>query len=161
MGLYDVPAEIDFILSNTGKQSLTYIGHSEGTTQFFIGSSMLPDYYKSKVNLFIALAPIARLTHEQNTVLRIASEIIDPLEEAVKVTGFYDIFKMNQVESFLSSSFCKLVGRFCTMMADNNWDYNTLVDNDERYPDKMAHQPAGAGWRTLIHYGQIIKDGKF
>ena len=47
------------------------------------------------------------------------------------------------------------------MMADNNWDYNTIVDNDDRYPDKMAHQPAGAGWRTLIHYGQIIAKGKF
>ena len=32
MGLKDVPAEIDFILNATGKEKLTYVGHSEGTT---------------------------------------------------------------------------------------------------------------------------------
>jgi hypothetical protein len=32
MGLYDVPAEIDYILNVTGYEKLSYIGHSEGTT---------------------------------------------------------------------------------------------------------------------------------
>lgn len=47
------------------------------------------------------------------------------------------------------------------MIANNNYDWNNLIDNPDRYDDKMAHQPGGAGWRTLIHYGQIIKSGKF
>jgi hypothetical protein len=85
------------------------------------------------------MAPIARLTFEENGVLRLASEILDPLQAGIKLTHFYDIIKLNDVEAFLSSGLCKIVGRFCTMMADNNWDYNTLVDNDNRYPDKMAH----------------------
>lgn len=51
MGLYDVPATVDFILKETeGKNKIgkiaAYIGHSEGTTQFFIGSSLKPEYYK-------------------------------------------------------------------------------------------------------------------
>ena len=45
MGLKDVPAEIDFILGSTKQEKLSYIGHSEGTTQMFIGLSMLPEYY--------------------------------------------------------------------------------------------------------------------
>ena len=66
MGTYDVPAFTDFILNKThGKNKIgklaAYIGHSEGTTQFFIGSSLKPEYYKEKVNLFIAMAPIVRL----------------------------------------------------------------------------------------------------
>jgi pimeloyl-ACP methyl ester carboxylesterase len=32
MGVYDVPAEIDYILKNTGFDQISYIGHSEGTT---------------------------------------------------------------------------------------------------------------------------------
>lgn len=32
MGNYDVPANIDYILSYTGNKTLSYIGHSQGTT---------------------------------------------------------------------------------------------------------------------------------
>ena len=65
MGVLDVPAEIDYIHKVKGdkKKIAAYIGHSEGTTQFFIGASMLPDYYDQNVQLFVALAPVARLTH--------------------------------------------------------------------------------------------------
>jgi len=64
MGIYDVPAEIDYILESTHFSKIaSYIGHSEGTTQFFIGSSLKPDYFSEKVSLFIGLAPIVRLDH--------------------------------------------------------------------------------------------------
>ena len=32
---YDVPSVIDYILNTTGYYSLTYVGHSQGTTQMF------------------------------------------------------------------------------------------------------------------------------
>jgi hypothetical protein len=32
----------------------------------FIGSSMLPEYFKRKVDYFVALAPIVRLDHSTN-----------------------------------------------------------------------------------------------
>lgn len=45
MGTHDVPTFIDYILNNTKNTNpidkiAAYIGFSEGTTQFFIGSSM-------------------------------------------------------------------------------------------------------------------------
>ena len=80
MGLYDVPAMTDFILKTTeGKNKIgklaAYIGHSEGTTQFFIGASLKPDYYKEKVNLFVSLAPVVRLDHSPNKLMVHASVI--------------------------------------------------------------------------------------
>ena len=35
MGQYDVKVNIDFILKMTGKKKLTYVGHSQGTSQMF------------------------------------------------------------------------------------------------------------------------------
>jgi lysosomal acid lipase/cholesteryl ester hydrolase len=66
MGLYDVPAFIDFILAKTGQDKLTYVGHSQGTTQMFIGTSLIPDYYASTVNLFVALAPVVNNYYNPN-----------------------------------------------------------------------------------------------
>jgi pimeloyl-ACP methyl ester carboxylesterase len=34
---YDQPALINKILDETGKNKIVYIGHSQGTTQFFLG----------------------------------------------------------------------------------------------------------------------------
>ena len=63
MGRKDVPAFVDFILDKTGLESISYVGHSEGTTQFFLGASLLPDYYSQRINLSILLAPVAKTTH--------------------------------------------------------------------------------------------------
>ena len=92
MGIFDVPAEIDYILDNTGFDKIaSYIGHSEGTTQFFIGSSMKPEYFKDKVSLFIGLAPIVRLDHAENELMIMASKIWPLLSEVIQITHFYNV----------------------------------------------------------------------
>ena len=63
MGLYDVPAIIDFILGKTGDSQIeAYIGYSRGTSQFFAGASLNPTYYNAKVKYYIALAPVTRMS---------------------------------------------------------------------------------------------------
>ena len=73
MGVYDQPAMIDYITEHTGQKKLTYMGHSEGTTQMFIGASLKPDYFKEKVEYFVALAPIVRLDHSGSQAMVMAS----------------------------------------------------------------------------------------
>ncbi|XP_011706906.1 PREDICTED: lipase 3-like, partial [Wasmannia auropunctata] len=44
MGTRDLPAMIDYVLNYTKQKTLRYIGHSMGTTVFFILLSMRPEY---------------------------------------------------------------------------------------------------------------------
>ena len=37
MGRFDIPAVVEYILDHTGQEKLSYIGHSQGTTQLFVG----------------------------------------------------------------------------------------------------------------------------
>lgn len=62
MGMYDLPAMIDYILYQTGQQQLFYIGFSQGTTQFWVLMSLRPEYNK-KIKLMSALAPVAYTGH--------------------------------------------------------------------------------------------------
>jgi len=39
----------------------------------FIGGSLKPDYFKEKVEYFVALAPIVRMTHTKNSAMLEAS----------------------------------------------------------------------------------------
>jgi pimeloyl-ACP methyl ester carboxylesterase len=66
MGVKDTPEFIDFVLERTGQSQLTYVGHSRGTAQVFAGASLMPDYYAEKVNLMVALGPVANVNHIAN-----------------------------------------------------------------------------------------------
>jgi len=77
MGLYDTPSSIKYVINATGKSTLTYIGHSEGTSQFFV--AMTDDRTKAlveqRVNLFVALAPVAYLSHPKSLLIRAMSTL--------------------------------------------------------------------------------------
>jgi len=79
MGLKDVPTFIDFVLDKTGKETLSYIGHSQGTTQLFMGASLNPEYFAEKINVFIAMAPVASTEHLGLKSMRIAANHINLL----------------------------------------------------------------------------------
>lgn len=59
---------IDYILKTTGAAKLHYVGHSQGTTSFFVMGAMRPEY-NDKIISMHALAPIAYLAHNENLLL--------------------------------------------------------------------------------------------
>lgn len=61
MGMYDIPASLDYITALTGHPKVAYIGHSQGTTQMFYGLAENESYYKDKMSIFVALAPVTML----------------------------------------------------------------------------------------------------
>jgi pimeloyl-ACP methyl ester carboxylesterase len=65
MGVYDLPAVIDYVLKATGTQKLHYVGHSMGTTMFYVLLSERPQY-NSKILAMFSLAPAAFLSHMTN-----------------------------------------------------------------------------------------------
>ena len=60
MARYDLPATINTILNVTGANTLSYVGHSQGTEIMFARLSEDPDL-AARVRLFVALAPVAYL----------------------------------------------------------------------------------------------------
>ena len=59
----------------------------------FIGASLNPEYYKEKINLFIALAPAASTEHVSNKKIRLVANHIGIAEYLiVNVLGIYNWF---------------------------------------------------------------------
>lgn len=58
---YDLPANINYILKHTGKESLYYMGHSQGTIQFYISYTYRSEYMKSKVKKFASIGTVFSL----------------------------------------------------------------------------------------------------
>ena len=162
MGLKDLPAEIDFILSKTGQATLGYVGHSEGTTQMFIGSSMKPDYFKSKVNVFVALAPVGRLTNTMSTLLHLMAYERDLIEHVlVDELGLYNMFTLTWVEEYATAKFCSIEPAICAAFLEMFADLDASVDNLSRIYSILTHMPSGAGYRNVLHYAQLIEGDNF
>ena len=92
MARQDLPTIIDYILQKTSRANLTYIGHSEGTTQFFLGASLLPEYFTAKVNLFVALAPVASTANIPTPWLRESAKFVREIEFALMEANMYNLF---------------------------------------------------------------------
>lgn len=67
MGNYDLPAMIDHVLEKTGAKKVTYVAHSQGTTQFFVMGALRPEY-NDKISVFSALAPVAFLNGTEGAI---------------------------------------------------------------------------------------------
>lgn len=58
IGVYDLPAIINYALDKGNTTSLTYCGYSQGTTVFFVLLSMKPEF-NSKISTAHLMAPVA------------------------------------------------------------------------------------------------------
>jgi len=124
MGLYDLPAEIDFILAHTGKTQIdAYVAHSEGTTQMLIGASMKPDYFKSKIGLFVAFAPVARLDHTTSKIMKSLGTISPGFfTSLVELFGLYN-FQGRGRSSETLGELCHYLPTLCQAFASGFGDF--------------------------------------
>ena len=71
MGEYDIPAAIDLVLGETGSEKLYYIGHSMGTTMFWVALNEHPEL-KDKIALMIGMGPVAKVKNMKSPLRFIA-----------------------------------------------------------------------------------------
>lgn len=64
MGIYDVPAMVDLVLAETGKEQVQYVGFSNGTTQAFYGMSHSETrtWYHKTISHALMLSPCTKLS---------------------------------------------------------------------------------------------------
>lgn len=79
IGNYDLPAMIDYALGLTGQSRLHYIGHSQGTTSFFVMTSLRPEY-NDKIIAMHAFAPVAYMANNRNPLLWFISPYANNIE---------------------------------------------------------------------------------
>lgn len=70
MGLYDQPAFQKEVLNRTGKEQLIYVGHSQGTIQFWLANILHPyEQYGKHVKAMVACAPVMYLTDMKSVLM--------------------------------------------------------------------------------------------
>lgn len=79
IGVYDIPATIDFILNKTKQDKLFHIGHSQGNTVFYVMASERPEY-NDKIIAHFTFAPTAYFNHITNSFMLLLVSLMDFLK---------------------------------------------------------------------------------
>lgn len=159
MGRKDVPTFVDFILEKTSLETISYVGHSEGTTQFILGASLMPEYYTSKINLSILLAPVGNTANIPIPYLREAAKYIREVQFAlVHELNYANWFAPMPKGEEALAAFCGILPSICKNAA--SLMHHDGVDNGERFATFISNEPSGASYRTFVYYAQMINSGK-
>ena len=160
MGLYDLPAMVNHALEKTNQPNLTYIGHSQGSSQAFVLCSLKPDFCKQKMKAFISLGPAVFIDHQESKLLSLGIDLdIDIILEKL---GMNKIFTSQEDTNKLFKFFCSTFGFMCNGFLDLVADRNTLeINNMDRMPVFFAHYPSGISIGCLDHFGALIRTKKF
>ncbi|OAD53405.1 Lipase 3 [Eufriesea mexicana] len=153
LGIYDIPAIIDYILDRTIYEKLFYIGHSQGSTQFWVTMSQKPNY-NTKVKLMIGLAPVA-----------FTGNIRGPLTKLAKLTylgvrigeafGYPELRSRSAWGKFVSNVLCRdTTVLFCNNILFLVTGFKQTNLSAMNLSTIMNHVPAGASWKQVVHFGQ-------
>lgn len=109
MGEYDLPAMTEFASKEAGVKKLAYIGHSQGTSQMFYALAEHPDYWKKKINLYTAFAPVTRLDNTNNGFLIWVSQFHTLFKNTLDLAGIWNLAPDNGFNKY----FCSLLPDVC------------------------------------------------
>ncbi|XP_064551390.1 uncharacterized protein LOC135437401 [Drosophila montana] len=163
IGIYDLPDSIDKILDVTKQTQIQYIGHSQGSTAFFVMCSELPDYCE-KVILMQALSPTVFMEHTQSPVLRFFALFKSKFRILLNLLGGYEISKNNRIIAQFRNHICKgslqespICAVFEYVMCGFGWNqFNSTLT-----PLVVGHASQGASSYQVYHYAQLISSVKF
>lgn len=163
IGYYDLPSMIDYMLNNTDYEKVIYIGHSQGTTSFFVMASLKPEY-NNKTSLMIALSPVAFMTNVKSPLIRLLAPGNALLHTILHSIGMQEFLPDNVVTRTLKTLMCghsTIATIFCanTMFLFGGFSFDHL--NVTNLPVIYSHLPAGAAVKQFVHYGQGVVSTDF
>ncbi|KAJ2945980.1 hypothetical protein O0L34_g4899 [Tuta absoluta] len=164
IGRYDLPATIDFILSETGKLQLRYVGFSQGTTSFYVMASERPEYAK-KISLMVALAPVAWFSNIKSPLLKPLGPLLQNYAGIIRnVIGFNMLNASNPLIQLVTDKVCgtsALAEIVCASSQFAIFGFDYAQVNATQAPVIYGHYPSSIASKQSIHYAQIYNSGKF
>lgn len=162
MGIYDLPAMIDYILYATQKPSLFFVGHNQGTSALLVLLSSKPEYGAKVLHAHL-MAPIAFMDNPHPL-------LSFKIEDSLRSSRFSDNFNFFSLVDYST----KIIETYCPVSAFNSLTYCTNLwfflfgrnlDQTEIDPEMLLLVPEyispTASLRQWNHFLQLSEGGTF
>ncbi|CAG9787936.1 unnamed protein product [Diatraea saccharalis] len=158
IGIYDLAANIDFVLNKTSQSQITLIGFSQGNQVWYVLGSMKPEY-NGRVKAVIALAPVAFQSHAR------LPESWSLLNNFLRRTGNEELFPENSSIVTVGKAICS------QLIAGANYclnaflfpisGYNPNEVEPEFMPVIIGHSPRSVARKVIDHMVQVRNSRRF
>eukprot|EP01006_Ploeotia_vitrea_P029936 TRINITY_DN62390_c2_g1_i1.p2 TRINITY_DN62390_c2_g1~~TRINITY_DN62390_c2_g1_i1.p2 ORF type:complete len:383 (+),score=54.20 TRINITY_DN62390_c2_g1_i1:31-1179(+) len=156
MGALDMPTVVSYVKNMTGHSTVSWVGHSQGTTQAFAGLSSVPGLDK-QVNVFVALAPVTYVDHTTNDFLKLLAKI--HLGKLLALLGDREFYGTNKLLHDLGIA-CNIIPYGCDeiLLILCGGDIKNL--NGTRMDFYTNFEPSATSVHNLRHWAQMVRNGK-
>lgn len=157
IGIYDLPAMIDYILNTTGNHNLYYVGYSQGTTAFYVMNSLKPEYNR-KVKAMFSLAPVAWMSNVKSPIIQFFTPSYGILGYLLNIDLYGSSTDyLNRIQKF----FCNILWMYCDSLLQSivGSDYGLIKPSF--LPIINGHVPTTSSSLQIMHYIQLYSSGRF
>lgn len=153
-GVQDLKSIVDYVLEVTGEKTLSYIGHSQGTTIFYVLASELPEY-NSKISLSISLAPVA-YAYKPNFLVHVLAFFSRDFK------AFFDSIGVKALSGRkYFALFCeRFPGKICgDFLSGGGGDMKQIGRGTMQAI--VGHYPDATSTKNIVHFSQLVTHNKF
>ena len=151
---YDLPAMINYVKSRTGVEKVYYLGHSQGTTVFFMLAMHDPAYVENNIERYVSLGAVPNIAYAQMSAI----EILDKIAGILRAVKIFDTINLSNAQRNLVAGFCKLAHGLCGKAFDSaiaihpsgRMNYTDIFNF-------LYYYPGGISKANLLHWSQIHK----
>ncbi|TMW62935.1 hypothetical protein Poli38472_005553 [Pythium oligandrum] len=157
MADYDTPAMLEYVLAQTKRPMISYIGHSEGTMIGFAHFSSNQKLAK-KISYYGALGPVAHLGNMQALPLKALANL--NAEKVLQAFGNGPFApKSSVLQEVIGSRICAATGG-CDNVINMIMGPSKNV-NQSRFDVYIGQTPSGTSVKNIAHFAQGIREGTF
>ncbi|KAJ3658409.1 hypothetical protein Zmor_010147 [Zophobas morio] len=163
IGAIDVATMIDYALEVTGQSQVVHIGHSQGSTSYYVMTAMRPEY-NAKIKAHFSLAPIAYMNHMTSPLMHILAFWSGSLDLLAELIGMNEFLPSNDFMEMIGDDLCAdddPTQALCSNALFVICGFSPDEMNATILPVLMGHTPAGISVRQMMHYAQEINSGEF
>ena len=152
--LHDLPSNLEAVKKKTGAKKLTYIGHSQGTTIFYMLYMHNPEYMEATIDKFISLGTVYTINYASLLPVNIVDKIYGLIDRVVDLSTKPVFFGNGQRN--MISNICKTSPFICkkTFEGMENLRSTGRINFDTIYT-YFYYFPGGTSANCLLHYSQI------
>lgn len=114
-------------------------------------------YFKQKVSVFVALAPVTKVSHTKASILEYIGIFYDEFEDAVQGARIHNLMHKTWLNTQSEKLFCEVLVQPCNLLEKLMVTNDPDLDDRDRYQVYLGHMPNGVSVKSILHYGQNFR----